>query len=292
MNELWTALGDPLLRAPLITAVLIGATAPIIGTFLVQRRMSLLGDGIGHVALTGVALGWLVGAAIGLVPRDVLALPGAVIVAVVGAIAIELVRERGRTSGDVALAMLFYGGIAGGVLIIELAGGTNDNLVRYLFGSVATVDTTNLLITVGLAALILFVGLGFRAALFAVSHDEEFARASGIPVRTLNILLAIISALTVTVAMRVVGVLMVSAMMIVPVATAQLLAASFKRTMSIAMLIGGAIAAIGLIATYWLDVSPGATIVVLAIILYAVIATVRLIVQMRSPRPASIPEVT
>ncbi|HLR55417.1 MAG TPA: metal ABC transporter permease, partial [Actinomycetales bacterium] len=96
MSELWTALGDPLLRAPLITALLIGATAPIIGTFLVQRRMSLLGDGIGHVALTGVALGWLVGAVLGLVPRDVLALPGAVVAAVIGAVAIELVRERGR----------------------------------------------------------------------------------------------------------------------------------------------------------------------------------------------------
>jgi len=290
VTELWTALGDPLLRAPLITALLIGATAPIIGTFLVQRRMSLLGDGIGHVALTGVALGWLVGAAMGLVPRDVLALPGAVIAAVIGAIAIELVRERGRTSGDVALAMLFYGGIAGGVLIIEIAGGTNDNLVRYLFGSVATVDTTNLLITLGLAALILAVGLGLRSALFAVSHDEKFARASGMPVRMLNILLAIISALTVTVAMRVVGVLMVSAMMIVPVATAQLLAASFKRTMTIAMIIGGVVAGIGLFATYWLDVSPGATIVVLAIIVYAVTASVRSIAQMRSPRPAAIKE--
>lgn len=290
MTELWTALGDPLLRAPLITALLIGATAPIIGTFLVQRRMSLLGDGIGHVALTGVALGWLVGAAIGLVPRDVLALPGAVIAAVIGAIAIELVRERGRTSGDVALAMLFYGGIAGGVLIIEIAGGTNDNLVRYLFGSVATVDTTNLLITLGLAALILAVGLGLRSALFAVSHDEEFARASGMPVRMLNILLAIISALTVTVAMRVVGVLMVSAMMIVPVATAQLLAASFKRTMTVAMVIGGVVAGIGLFATYWLDVSPGATIVVLAIIVYAGTASIRSIAQMRSPRPAATTE--
>lgn len=292
MSELWTALNDPLLRAPLLTALLIGVTAPIIGTFLVQRRMSLLGDGIGHVALTGVALGWLVGAAVGLVPRDVLALPGAVIAAVVGAIAIEVVRERGRTSGDVALAMLFYGGIAGGVLIIEIAGGTNDNLVRYLFGSVATVDTTNLLITAALAALILAVGLGLRSALFAVSHDEEFARASGLPVRMLNILLAIISALTVTVAMRVVGVLMVSAMMIVPVATAQLMAASFRRTMTIAMIIGASVAGIGLVATYWIDISPGATIVVLAILVYAVTASVRSISQLRSPRLASLKEPT
>lgn len=287
MSEIFAAFSDPLLRAPLLVALLIGITAPIIGTFLVQRRMSLLGDGIGHVALTGVALGWLAGAIFGLVPRDVLALPGAVITAVAGAVAIELVRERGRTSGDVALAMLFYGGIAGGVIIIEIAGGTNDNLVRYLFGSVATVDTANLLITLGLAGVIIAVGLGLRSALFAVSHDEEFARASGLPVRMLNILLAVVSALTVTVAMRVVGVLMVSAMMIVPVATAQLLAASFRRTMYLAMLIGGAVAAAGLFITYWVAASPGAMIVVSAIAVYFLTASIKFIGQLRAPRTLS-----
>lgn len=279
VTEILTAFQDPLLWAPLATAILIGITAPIIGTFLVQRRLSLLGDGIGHIALTGVALGWLIGAGMGLVPRDALALPGAVIAAVVGAVLIEVVRERGQTSGDVALAMLFYGGIAGGVLLIELAGGTNDNLVRYLFGSVATVDAQSMLTTLGLALIICVIGLGLRSALFAVSHDEEFSRASGMPVRTLNILLAITSALTVTVAMRVVGVLMVSAMMIVPVAAAQLLAHSFRRTMTLAMTFGGVIAAIGLLTTYWLDVSPGAAIVVLAIIIYAVMSSVHLIAR-------------
>lgn len=279
MTEFFAALQDPLLWAPLATAILIGVTAPIIGTFLVQRRLSLLGDGIGHIALTGVALGWLIGAGMGLVPRDTLALPGAVVAAVLGAVLIEVVRQRGQTSGDVALAMLFYGGIAGGVLLIELAGGTNDNLVRYLFGSVATVDTQSMLTTLGLAVIICVIGLGLRSALFAVSHDEEFSRASGMPVSTLNILLAITSALTVTVAMRVVGVLMVSAMMIVPVAAAQLLAHSFRRTMTLAMVFGGVIAAIGLLTTYWLDVSPGAAIVVLAIIVYAVMSSVHLVVR-------------
>ena len=96
-------LGSPLMQRALLAAILVGAAAPVVGTFLVQRRMALLGDGIGHVALTGVALGWLVGSWAGLVPQDALALPGAVIAAVVGSIVIELVRERGRTSGDEAL---------------------------------------------------------------------------------------------------------------------------------------------------------------------------------------------
>lgn len=279
MSAAWDAvvglLTDPLMRRALVAALLVGLTAPVIGTYLVQRRLSLLGDGIGHVALTGVALGWLIGNVMDLAPDDALAIPGAVVAAVVGAVAIELVRERGRTSGDVALALLFYGGIAGGVLIISQAGGTNANLMGYLFGSISTVTTGDLWLTVVLSLLILGVGVGLRTALFAVSHDEEFARAAGLPVRALNITIAVIAALTVTVAMRVVGLLLVSALMIVPVAVAQLVTSSFRRTMATAMAIGVTVCVAGLTVTYFHDASPGATIVILAIGLYAVTAVAR-----------------
>ncbi len=268
-------LSSPLMQRALVAAVLVGAAAPVVGTFLVQRRMALMGDGIGHVALTGVALGWLVGSWAGLVPQDTLALPGAVVAAVVGSVVIELVRERGRTSGDLALALMFYGGIAGGVLLIKLAGGTNANLISYLFGSISTVSSVDLWWTVALAVLVLGVGVGLRTALFAVSHDEEFARASGLPVRLLSMLVATIAALTVTIAMRVVGLLLVSALMIVPVAIAQLFARSFSRTMATASVIGVVVSVAGLVLTYWQDIPPGATIVVLAIVVYAVAATLQ-----------------
>ncbi|BDZ43228.1 ABC transporter [Paraoerskovia sediminicola] len=274
IDELVYMLTDPLMQRALIAALLVGLTAPIVGTYLVQRRLSLLGDGIGHVALTGVALGWLVGAAMGLVPQDVLAIPGAVIAAVVGSVAIEIVRSRGRTSGDVALALLFYGGIAGGVLLIGIAGGTQSNLMAYLFGSISTVTGADLVLTVILGVVILAVGLGLRAALFTVSQDEEFAIASGLPVRFLNIAVAVVAALTVTVAMRVVGLLLVSALMIVPVAVAQLVTRSFSRTMLLAAIVGVTVCVTGLSITYWHNWSPGATIVVLAIVVYAVVATV------------------
>src|SRR5699024_7941724 len=101
------------------------------------------------------------------------AVPGAMIAAIIGAVLIEVMRARGKTSGDVALALLFYGGIAGGVVIIGLAGGTNANLMGYLFGSLATVTGTDLVTTVALTAGILAIGLGLRTALFAVSQDEE-----------------------------------------------------------------------------------------------------------------------
>ncbi len=275
LNELAAMFGDPLMQRALVAAVLVGVCAPVVGTYLVQRRLALLGDGIGHVALTGVALGWLVGAAMGLVPQDALAVPGAVVAAVLGSIAIELVRERGRTSGDLALALLFYGGIAGGVLLIGLAGGTSANLMQYLFGSISTVTFADLWVTAALCAVILGIGLGLRTALFAVSHDEEFARASGLPVRTLNIAVAVVSALTVTVSMRVVGLLLVSALMIVPVAISQLLTRSFRRTMALASVIGLAVCVTGLSITYWHDLSPGATIVVIAVIAYVVVALTR-----------------
>ena len=281
MDQILDMLTTPHMQRGLLAALLVGIVAPVMGTFLVQRRLSLLGDGIGHVALTGVALGWLVGAAAGVTPVDALAVPGAVVAAVIGAVGIEIVRERGRTSADVALALLFYGGIAGGVIIIQLAGGQSSNLMAYLFGSISVVTTWDLVLTAVLALVVLGLGVGLRPALFTVSHDEEFARASGLPVRLLNVAIAVMAALTVTVAMRVVGLLLVSALMIVPVAVAQLLTRSFVTTMRLAIGIGVVTCVVGLSATYWWDVSPGAMIVVLTIAAYAVVAALHPLLRAR-----------
>ncbi|WP_424348488.1 metal ABC transporter permease [Kocuria sp. CH-021] len=275
IDTLTAMLASPLMQRGLLIAALVGISAPVIGTYLVQRRLALLGDGIGHVALTGVAMGWLAGSAAGLTSRDALAVPGAVVAAVVGAVLIEVMRTKGRTSGDVALALLFYGGIAGGVLLIGIAGGTSANLTGYLFGSIATVTPLDVWLTAGLAAVVLGVGLGLRPALFSLCHDEEFALATGLPVRFLNILVAVMAALTVSVSMRVVGVLLVSAVMIVPVAVAQLVTRSFAGTMGVAMAVGAGVCVTGLSVTYFYPLSPGATIVVLAIACYVLTLIVR-----------------
>jgi zinc transport system permease protein len=283
VDEVVALLTDPFMQRALLAALLVGAAAPVVGTYLVQRRLSLLGDGIGHVALTGVALGWLVGAAMGLAPDDALAIPGAVVAAVVGSVLIEVVRRRGRTSGDLALALMFYGGIAGGVLLIGIAGGSSGSLMSYLFGSISTVTTGDLVITVVLCAVILAIGVGLRPALFAVSHDEEFAVAAGLPVWLLNMAVAVLAALTVTVSMRVVGLLLVSALMIVPVAVAQQLTHAFRRTMAVAAAVGVVVCVAGLTITYWYNVSPGATIVVLAIGAYVLAAAARPLLARRPP---------
>ena len=276
MNDLISTysemLQSPLMQRALIVAVLVGLSAPVIGTYLVQRGLALLGDGIGHIALTGVALGWIAGAAANVSPHDAWAVPGAIVVSVLGAILIELIRSYGRTRGDVALAILFYGGIAGGVILIKLAGGTTTNLTSYLFGSIVTVSVSDAWFTIVLAVVILLVGLGLRGPLFALCHDEEFTRSIGLPTGVLNVTIAVVAALTVSVSMRVVGALLVSAVMIVPVATAQLLSRSFVVTMRLSMGIGVVVCVTGLLTTYVVSASSGAMIVVLLVGLYAVVA--------------------
>ncbi len=261
-------LTSPIIRYPLIIALLVGITAPIVGTYLVQKRLALLGDGLGHVALTGVAAGWLAGSLAALTPVDALAVPGALIAAVAGALIIEWVRMAGHTSRDTALAILFYGGIAGGVVIIQLAGGTSQSLMAYLFGSLATVSGADLIIALVLAVVIVAVGVGLRPLLFAVTSDEEHAQAIGLPVRMVNILIAVMAALTVTLAMRIVGALMVSALMIVPVAAAQSMVRGFARTMNLAIVIGVLCAVSGLLITVYVDLPPGGVIVLLSIGVY------------------------
>lgn len=279
IDALSPLLSSPLMQRSLLAALIVGLTAPIIGTYLVHRGLAMLGDGIGHISLTGVALGWLLGAVANVSPANSWAVPGAIVVSLLGAVAIELVRQSGRTSGDTALAMLFYGGIAGGVLLIGLAGGTSAQLNSYLFGSISTVRWSDITLITILGIAIVALGLGLAPALFSVTNDEDFARSTGLPVRTLSLLIAALSALTVAVAMRVVGSLLVSALMVIPVAIAQLAARSFRSTMGIAMAIGVIICTCGLSLTYFVDLSPGATIVVGAICLYAIGFVIRAVID-------------
>jgi zinc transport system permease protein len=253
------------MRRALLAALLIGLTAPAVGVHVVQRRLALIGDGMGHVALAGVAVGVLT------TGRPVLT---ALVAAVVGAVVVELVRARGRTGGDVALAILFYGGIAAGVVIISQAeGGTPANLTAYLFGAITTTTPSDLLVFAVLTAVVLVATIGLAPRLFAVSNDEEHARASGLRVVPLNLLLAVMVASTVVISMRVVGLLLVSALMVVPVATAQLVTGSFRATLLAAMGIG-LVASVGGVATsFYADTPSGGTIVLLAIALFALAAT-------------------
>ena len=253
------------MRRALVAAAAVGLAAPAVGVFLVQRRLSLMGDGIGHVALPGVAAGFLTGTS------PVL---GALVAAVLGAVVIEALRRRGRTAGDLALAVIFYGGIALGVLLTSVAGASGTNLFAYLFGSVLTVSTSDLRLIVAVAALVAALVCALRKELFAASYDEEVARASGLPVDALNLTIAVVTAVTIAVAMKIVGILLVSGMLVLPVAAAQQLARSYRATVAGSIALGLTLSVGGLLAAFYADVQPGPAIVMGAIVVFGVAATV------------------
>jgi ABC-type Mn2+/Zn2+ transport system permease subunit len=239
----------------------------------VQRRLALLGDGIGHVALTGVGLGLLTSTS---------PILGAVVVSALGAVAIEVLRARSRTGGDVALALLFYGGLSGGVILTSLAGGSGSGLQAYLFGSISSVSRGDLYVVMGLAVAVPAIVAMFGRELFLLCQDEEVARASGLPVRFLSLLIAVTAAVTVVIAMRAIGLLLVSALMVVPVAAAQQLTRGFKSTMLLAMAIGVLSAVAGLVSSFELSVPPGPSIVVFAMTVFIATVLGGILIQRRS----------
>jgi len=243
------------MRLALAAGAVVGVLAPAVGFFLVQRRQSLTGDGIGHVAFAGVAAGILL---------DVAPVLTALIAAILGGIAIELLRSRGGAAGDQALALVFYTGIALGVVLISAAGALNVDLFQYLFGSILTVTRSDLVVIAALGAVgLAIVGLLYRP-LAGVVIDEEGARVAGVPIGALNIVVATLAAVTVALSMRVVGILLVAALMVLPVSAAERIAWSMRSTLVLAMVIGLGSALVGLTVSYYADLPPGGTIVLVA----------------------------
>lgn len=255
------------MRNALLAALLVGAAAPLVGVFLVQRRMSLIGDGMGHVALAGVGIGLLTSTS---------PIWTALVAVTLAAVAVELLRHSGRASGDLALAVMFYGGIAAGVVLVSRApSGSSANLTGYLFGSITTVTTADLVVFALLAVgVIAAVGL-LRDRLFAVAQDEEYARAVGLPVLGLNVLLAVMTAVTVVVSMRVIGLLLISALMILPNAAGQVLGRSFRTSLGWAVAVGVLTSVGGVVTSFYADTPSGGTVVLLAIAVFLLTATGR-----------------
>ncbi len=243
------------MRHAFAAGAVVGLLAPAVGFFLVQRRMSLIGDGIGHVAFAGVAAGYLLGIS------PVLT---ALVASVAGAVGVEWLRARRRTAGDQALALIFYTGIAAGVVLVSAAGALNANLFSFLFGSILTVSNGDLALVVALG----LAGLALVAALYqplvAVVLDEEGARVSGVPVTLLNVTLAGLAGVTIAVSMRIVGILLIAALMVLPVLAAGRIAWSVRSTLLLAMATGVGSVLAGLALSYYADLAPGGTVVLLA----------------------------
>ncbi len=236
----------------LIAAAVVGAAAPALGTFLVQRRLSLIGDGVGHIALAGVAVGlWL----------KTSPLASALGFSILGAVGIDRLRKRSPDESDMALALFFYGSIAIAVVVASRTGNFNVNLFGFLFGQVLTTTHAELL-TIGVlgAFVIAAVSMLYRG-LLASAIDEEAATVAGVPVSFLNIVLMVLGAVTVGVGMQVVGVLLVAALLVLPVGIARNLVRSFRGTMLVASGVGAASALIGLFVSNAANTAPSGTIV-------------------------------
>jgi zinc transport system permease protein len=255
------------MQRALVAGVVVGIFAPMIGTFVVQKRMSLIGDGIGHLAFAGVGAGLV---------ASVSPIWAALVVAVAGALGIEWLRSRRTASGDLALALFFYSGIAAGVVLVSLAGGGFDaNILSFLFGQALTVNDQEIAIIVGLGAAIVAAMLVLRRGLFAVVTDEDWSRVVGLPVGFLNTVLAVVVATSVVAAMRIVGLLLVAAMMVLPVASGQLLARSFRGTMWWSVGIGVASVVAGLASSRFWGLAPGGAIVLISAAVFVIVAVVK-----------------
>jgi len=251
------------MQRALVAALVSGLLCPAVGAYIVQRRLSLLGDGLGHVAIAGVGLAMLTGAA---------PLPVAIVVCLAGALSIEWLRQQGKATADTGLAILFYGGISVGLLLAGIAGQGAGTLSQYLFGSLITVSTTDIWLIAGLAVVVIVVCVGLAPQLFSVCLDEDVARTQGLPVRALNMVIVAMAAIVVTLSMRTVGLLLVSALMVVPVAAAQNLASSFKSTLGLAIGIGLLTGGGGTLISAAADTPSGPTIVVSAIVVFCLAA--------------------
>jgi zinc transport system permease protein len=247
----------------LIACLTVGVFAPMIGAFLVQKRLSLVGDGIAHVAFAGVGAGLLI---------RIWPVWTALAFAVIGAVGVEVLRLKRKAAGDLALALFFYVGIAMGAVFASRAGDVELETLSYLFGDPYAVTWVGVVtIAVLGAAVVAAMGLAGRA-LFAVVTDEDWSRVAGLPVGLLSVALAALTAGVIVAGMKIVGILLIAAMMVLPVASAQLMARSFRGTLRLAVVIGAVSSLVGLTLARPLDIAPGGAIVFVAAAVFAAVA--------------------
>jgi len=243
---------DFMLRA-LAVGLMIGVVCPLVGLFITLRRMSMISDALSHVCLSGVAAGLLTG---------VQPILSASAFALGGALLIELLREKYQHYAELSIAIILSAGVAVAAIIIGLGNGLGGGLMSYLFGSIVLLTTRDVGIIASIGTPVLLLTLLFTKEMFNITFDEEAARASGLPVKLINVGFIVLTALTIAVAMRIVGILLVSSLMILPVATAMQMARSFTGTLFCAVIIGELAVITGLVLSFYLNLPPGGTIVI------------------------------
>jgi zinc transport system permease protein len=245
----------------LLGGALIAVTAPLMGLFLVLRRLAMIGDTLAHVSIAGVALGFLL---------NIYPVAVGLLFAILASFAIEMLRRTYRTYAELSIAIIMSGGIALASLLFTVGKGFNLNVSSYLFGSIYTLDQTDLAVIAGVTVIVLTMVLTHKKELFLLTFDEDAAAVSGLPIRYFNIMLSILTALVISASIKIVGALLVSALLTIPAACSLTLSRSFKQAVVIVVIIGEAAVLTGLwMAGVW-NLAPGGTIVLLLIGILAV----------------------
>lgn len=246
------------MQRALAAGLVIGIICPLAGIFLVLRRLSLVGDALSHISLAGVAAGLIL---------NINATASAAVFAVTGSLGIEYLRRHYRQYAELAIALAMSGGMGLAVVLISLGKGNTATVLSFLFGSIVAVNQTDLLIIAGVGVLVTASIILLYRPLFYISFDEEGARLAGIPVHKVNIFFMLLTAITIAVSMRIVGALLVSSLMTIPVAISLQLADSFKQAawMSVASALTSVAA--GLILSFYLSLAPGGTIILFSLFL-------------------------
>ncbi|WP_216830028.1 metal ABC transporter permease [Alkalihalobacterium elongatum] len=256
------------------TGLLVGLIAPMLGVFLVVRRMSLIADALSHITLTGIAASLLLGKYFiffqGLNPLYM-----GMGTAVGGSLLIEKIRNVYSYYQELAIPIILSSGIGIGVVFISLADGFNNDLFNYLFGSVITVSRSDLYVVLMTSVLVILITLFLFKELFYLAFDEEHAKVSGLNKSFVHIIFVIIVALVIAASMRIVGILLVSALMTLPVAASMRIAKSFKQMFVYSILFGEIAVIGGLITAFQLDLAPGGTIVIISVLILVICLSIK-----------------
>lgn len=244
------------MQKALLGGLIVGFAAPLIGVFVVLRKMSLIGDSLSHVALSGVVLSIIAG---------VNPIIGAIVFSLSAALGIQKLRERYKEYEELSLAVIMSAGIALAVVLVGVSKNTSINFMTFLFGSISMITYREIVYMLCLTILIVIFIRKNMSSLFSISFDEESAKVSGIDVNKINIIFMMILALTIVVSMRIVGVLLISSLMTIPVACAMQLSKDFKSTIIIAIMVGELSVILGIIFSFYFDVASGGTIVLTSI---------------------------
>ncbi|CEA05081.1 High-affinity zinc uptake system membrane protein ZnuB [Metalysinibacillus saudimassiliensis] len=254
------------LQNAVIAGLIIGVIAPLLGVFIVVRRLSLIADALSHVTLAGIAGSLYLSQT---VPALALLNPIylGIVSSVTGSLFIERLRRVYKHYEELAIPIIMSGGIGISAIFISLAHGFNTDLMSYLFGSVSAVSRSDLWVVVAIAAVVILFLRIFYKELFVLSFDEEYSKASGLPSKMIHIFFMIVTALVIAASMRIVGILLVSSLMTLPVAAAMRVSKGFKQTIIYAILFGEGAVVVGLVSAFYLDLAPGGTIVVTSILI-------------------------